>query len=67
MGKTRERDAIRAARIKRTAEITGVTEKQVRRVLSGEQENNDVIMTYRTLAEGESTLVEAVKELVPFN
>lgn len=67
MGKTRERDAIRAARIKRTAEITGVSEKQVRRVLSGEQENNDVIMTYRTLAEGENTLMKAVKELVPFN
>jgi hypothetical protein len=67
MGKTRERDTIRAARIKRTAEICQVTERQVQRVLNADQENQNIVMTYMTLQEGENSLIAAVKELVPFN
>ncbi len=67
MNKPSTRDAEVATRVKRTAELTGVTERSVYRVLNGDQKNEDVLKVYMTLQEGESLLVQAVKELVPFN
>lgn len=70
MEKTRKRDTERAARIIKTARIAGVSEKSVRRVLNGEQENEYVLDVYMALAEEdekiENELIEAVKELIPF-
>ena len=67
MDKKGNRDAIRAARVKRTAEITGVSERHVNRVMIGDQENDKVVLVFMELKEGENKLVEAAKKLVPFN
>lgn len=75
MEKTKKRDAEIAARVKRTAEITGVTERSVRRVLSGDQVNEEVLATYMDLKEledqayetaKENHLLAAVNKLIPF-
>ena len=67
MEKTQRRDTIRAARVKRTAEIVGVSERYVNMVLEGERENEEVMIAFMELKEGENLLVESVKKLVPFN
>ena len=67
MEKKGTRDTVRAARIKRTAEIVGVSERQVQRVLSADRENDKVLTVFFTLEEGENKLVQEVKKLVPLN
>lgn len=67
MIKPSKRDAEMATRVKRTAELTGVTERSVYRVLNGDQKNEGVLKVYMTLQEGESLLVKAARELVQFN
>ena len=67
MRNQRKRDVKNAANIKDTAEVVGVSTRQVQRVLAGEQENPNVINVYMILEEGKNTLLKAVKELVPFN
>jgi hypothetical protein len=67
MEKKANRDTIRAARIKKTADIVGVSERQVQRVLNGDQQNEDVVMVFMELSEGETKLVQQVRKLVALN
>ena len=67
--KKKHYDPLRYARMLRTAKITGVSPRQVRRVCDGEQ-NNDVIMdTIIRMAQYEdhfdNELLKEVKKLVP--
>lgn len=66
MVKTMKRSAELAGRIKKTAELTGVSQRQVRRIVNGTCKNEFVFSTYMELYEGENQLVKAVKELVEF-
>lgn len=65
--KRRTRDTIRAARVKRTAEICRVSVRMVQLVVNGDRENEEVFSTYMALAEGENLLIQSVKRLVAFN
>jgi hypothetical protein len=67
MNNPNKRDSEVATRVKRTAELTGVDVRSVYRVLNGDQKNEIVLSTYMQLQEGETLLMQAVKELVPFN
>lgn len=62
-----KRDIKRAATIIEAAEITGVSQRSVRRVLAGEQENPNVLGVVMELTERKNLLIEEVKRLVPFN
>lgn len=63
-----KRDIKRRARIKNTAELTGVSERTVERTLAGEgKKTNEKVMTvYMELKEGETRLIQEVQKLVPF-
>lgn len=67
MEKKSTRDTVRAARIKRTAEIVGVSERYVQLVLNAERQNEEVLLVFMELDEGENKLVQEVKKLVPLN
>ena len=67
MNKPTKREAEVATRVERTADITGVSKRYVRLVLNGERRNDQVLSIYMQLQEGETLLLQAVKELVPFN
>lgn len=62
-----KRDSAIATRVKRTAEICGVSPRHVYRVILGDQVNEEITLVYIELSEGENKLVEAVKKLVPLN
>lgn len=66
MEKNIKRDAIGAATVIRTAEITGVSERYVRYVLDGKRNNEEVLTVYMELMDGQNKLMQAVKQLVPF-
>lgn len=65
------RDTVRAARIKRTAEICGVSPSMVQKVLRTDRANDKVEIVYFSIVdadnETDNKLKEAVKQLVPFN
>jgi hypothetical protein len=64
--KTRGRDSETATRVKRTADLVGVSTYHVWRVIRGDSVNEKIMETYMFLLEGEQNLlVEAVKNLVP--
>ncbi len=69
--KPSKRDAERAAIVKRTARITGVSERQVNRVLDTENSNDLVVSVFMEIKESndqtDNKLLEAVKTLIPFN
>jgi predicted transcriptional regulator len=76
MNKTGKRDAERAARVKKTAIIVGVSEAMVYKVLIGDRNNEEVFNTYMDLLELEREAFETAKEnhllaevekIVPFN
>lgn len=48
------------------ADIVGVTPDYVRKVLNGENNNEQVMTAYMEYLEGKKRLIKAVKELVPF-
>lgn len=69
--KSTRRDPETATRVKRTAELVGVSTRTVYRVIIGDEkisdETRDIVMTvYMELKEGETQLIEAVRQLVPF-
>lgn len=66
MEKTIKRDTEKAALVAKVARICRVTKRQVYRVISGDQDNEQIINAYMTLLEGECALVEAVRKAVPF-
>ena len=61
-----KRDIKKAATILDTAELAGVSPRQVRRVLRGEQENQNVFTVFMELTEGKNMLLQEVKKLIPF-
>lgn len=71
MEKTNSRDAIRAARVKRTADIVGVSTDLVYKVLNADRENELVENVFFAIVdadnETDNKLLTAVKNLVPFN
>jgi hypothetical protein len=67
MEKKRKRNAINAARVQKTAELTGLGERYIRMVIVGDRENKDVMQIYMFLAEGENELLKEARELVSFN
>jgi hypothetical protein len=69
--KSTKRDPETAIRAKRTADIVGVSLTTVYRVIIGDprisKETADKVMIiYMELKDGENQLIEAVKQLVPF-
>lgn len=60
------RDSEKASLVHKVSRLTGVSVRQVYRVINGESENEDVMRCYMELAEGENKLLLAVKELIPF-
>jgi hypothetical protein len=67
MNKAIQRDSEVATRVKRTAILVGVSERYVYHVLNGERNSEEVLNIYMQLQEGEQILINAVKELIPFN
>lgn len=65
MEKKVKRDTVRAAKIKLTAEIAGVSDRQVQRVLNAEQENETVVLAFMEIDQGLNKLVQEVKRIVP--
>lgn len=65
--KTRKRDTRRAATILDTAELVGVSQSEVQKVLRGDRENEQVVAVFMEIQEGKNALLNAVKKLIPFN
>ena len=65
--KKNKRNPEKAALVAMTSQITGVSIRQVYRVLAGDQENDFVFSAYMTMLEEFSKLPDAVRQLVPFN
>ena len=61
MEKNKKRESWRASLVRKTAEMTGFSERYVRYVIDGERDNQLVMSTYMTLWEGENALLETVK------
>jgi hypothetical protein len=64
--KATKRNAIRASRVKKTAELTGFSESYVRKILNTQRENEKVLEVYMSIVEGENALLDAVRKAVPF-
>lgn len=62
-----KRDVRRAATIKDTAEVLGVSPSLVQKTLNTTRNNEKVIEVFMFLQEEKNLLVEAAKKLVPFN
>lgn len=58
---------IRAATVKDTAEVTGVSPRFVNMVMNGERDNEVVVSVFMELQEGRNLLLQSVKKLVPFS
>ena len=65
--KERIRDVRRAARVLNLAELAGVSTRQVRYVLDGVKTNHAIIEGYLMLERLDNQVLQAVKELVPFD
>ena len=64
MNKNAKRSAKLAARVQKTAEITGFTTDYIYLVVRGDRKNTDVMQTYMFVHEGENKLLKAVRQLV---
>ena len=62
-----KKDVRRAATVKDTAEVIGVSTRQVQRVLAGDQDNEQIVSVFMELTERKNLLIEEVKQLIPFN
>lgn len=76
MGNTTFRDSETAARVKKTAEICGVSTRLVYMVIIGGRSNSKILDVYMHLKEleeaafdiaRETALVKHIKQIVPFN
>ena len=67
MAKTNKRDAFTASLVRETANMAGVSARQVRRVINGTSENDNVMSIYMELKEGSNKLLTAIKLAVPFD
>lgn len=72
MNKVKDKEIFKAALIKKTAEIEGVSHTSVRRVMNDKQNNDEVFYTYLVLEEKinvaieETKLISEVNKLIPF-
>jgi prolyl-tRNA editing enzyme YbaK/EbsC (Cys-tRNA(Pro) deacylase) len=62
-----KRDVRRAANVKDTAEVMGVSTSLVTKTLAMERNNEKVVEVFMFLHEGKNLLLEEAKKLVPFN
>jgi hypothetical protein len=62
----RKKDTKKAATIIETAELTGVSQRSVQRVISGDQDNERVFTVFMELTERKNRLLQEVMQLVPF-
>jgi hypothetical protein len=62
-----KRDVRRAATILETAEIVGVSQSEVQKVLRTDRNNEKIIAVFMELTERKNALLEEVKNLIPFN
>lgn len=62
-----KRDIRRAANVKDTAEVIGVSTSLVRKTLDMTRDNEKVVEVFMFLQEGKNLLLEEAKKLVPFN
>lgn len=62
MGNSKSIDIERAARIKKTARIAGVSVRSVQRVLAGDQNNEEVMNVYYDLYEQEQLAYKLAEE-----
>lgn len=62
-----KRDSETATRVKRTADLCGVSTRYVYMVIIGDRVDENVLSVYMQLAEGENKLLESVRKVVPFN
>lgn len=60
------RDTKRAATIIETAEVLGVSQRSIQRVIDQKQENAKAMAVFMELTEGKNLLKERVREMVPF-
>ena len=60
-------DVSRAATIKETAQLVGVSQHYVRMILNGKRENDKIMEVFMEITEGKNLLLQEVKKLVPFN
>lgn len=71
MEKPNKRDSETATRVKRTANICGVSRRTVYRVINGNEADKEtaekILSVYMQLSEGENLLLKAVEKAVPFN
>ena len=49
------------------ASIHGVTADHVRKVIRGDRENDQILATYMQIIENDNLLLQAAKNIVPFN
>lgn len=71
IGYIKKRDSENAIRVKRTAELTGFSNRTIYRVIIGDKSitqetTQKVLRVYMQLEEGENLLIQAVKQAVPF-
>ena len=62
-----KRDVRRAANIKDTAEVLGVSTSLVQKSLNASRNNEAVIEVFMEISERKNLLIEEVKKLIPFN
>lgn len=71
MRRTSKKSSETAIRVKRTADLAGVSVRTVYRVINGEEAEkataDRIMKIYMQLSEGESLLIKAVKEAIKFN
>lgn len=67
MEKPNKIDVSRAATIKETAQVVGVSQRYVQMVLKGDRENDKIVEVAMAITEGKNLLLDEVKKLVPFN
>lgn len=51
----------------RVAEIHGVTADYVRKVMRGDRENESILATSMKIIENDNLLLQAIKNILPFN
>jgi len=61
MRKSSKRNTKRAATVLETAEIIGLSTRQVQRVMSGDRQNENVVTVFMELKERKEALIEELK------
>lgn len=67
MRKPNKIDVSRAATIKETATLVGVSQRHVQLVMNGDRQNDKIVEVFMEITEGKNLLLQEVKKLIPFN